>query len=281
MLPRRLGPCRLLALLISSLTLSVAFVRAADRVTIGWTNNMLKVAHPRMPGGSVDIWYLEAFCRSGSTKRDWNQTTIPHRTELLSASPDGRRLELRTKVEPSVEMRHVLTAGEDEVDFQLRVENRGAEFSDVQWFQPCLRVDRFTGRKQSNYIDRCFIFTSRGLTMLDQTRRTEDAIYRGGQVYVPAGIDHADVNPRPISPETPVNPLIGCVSTDGQWLLATAFDQTQELFQGVIVCIHNDPRLGGLRPGEVKELHGKLYFLKNDPAALLKRYEFDFKAKRR
>jgi hypothetical protein len=199
---------------------------------------------------------------------------------LISASADGRRLELRTRVEPAVEMRHVLTAGKDDVDFRLRVENHGPAFADAQWFQPCMRVDRFTGRKQSNYVDRCFIFTERGLTMLDHTRRTEEAIYRGGQVYVPAGINHDDVNPRPISPDVPVNGLIGCVSADGQWLLATAFDQTQELFQGVIVCVHNDPRLGGLKPGEVKELHGKLYFLKNDPAALLKRYERDFGVKR-
>ena len=116
--------------------------------------------------------------------------------------------------------------------------------------------------------------------MLDQTRRTEEAIYRGGQVYVPAGINLDDVNPRPISPDQPINGLIGCVSADNQWLLTTAFDRTQELFQGVIVCIHNDPRVGGLKPGEVKELHGKLYFLKNDSKALLKRYERDFKAKR-
>ena len=58
--------------------------------------------------------------------------------------------------------------------------------------------------------------------------------------------------------------------------MATAWDQTQELFQGVIVCIHNDPRVGGLDPGETKRLRGKLYLLANDPDELLRRYRRDF-----
>src|SRR5262249_3127021 len=148
--------------------------------------------------------------------------------------------------------------------------------TDVQWFQPCMRVDRFTGGNQSNYITKSFIFTERGLTRLDKTRRTEEAIYRGGQVYVPRGIPLDDVNPPPISPDPPVNDLIGCVSADNGNLLAMAWDQTQELFQGVIVCLHNDPRVGGLKAGETKKLHGKIYLLKNDPELLLKRYLRDF-----
>jgi hypothetical protein len=70
--------------------------------------------------------------------------------------------------------------------------------------------------------------------------------------------------------------LIGCFSADGKSLLAMAWDNTQELFQGVIVCIHDDPRIGGLQPGERKKLRGKVYIMSSDPAALLKRYEKDF-----
>lgn len=251
-------------------------LHAADTLQVGWTNNMLTVTGPNLPGQKLDTWYLEAFCRTGSTKRDWRQTTIPQKTELVSADKDGKRLQLRTKVEPGVEVMHDIRALGDEVEFLLTLKNTGAEFLDVDWFQPCMRVDRFTGRKQTNYIDRCFIFTEHGLTTLDKTKRTEEALYRGGQVYVPAGINLNDVNPRPISPEKPVNGLIGCFSADNQYLVATAWDQTQELFQGVIVCIHNDPRVGGLKPGETKKLRGKLYVLKNDPQELLRRYARDF-----
>src|SRR6266446_2226588 len=264
---------------LSFLLLAGSFAVSAGTtagLSIAWTNNMLSISGPNIPGGKVDIWYLEAFCRGGSTRRDWRQTTIPHKTELVSADKAGKRLRLRTTVEPNVQVLHDIRAGKDEVDFRLTLKNRGNEFVDVQWFQPCMRVDRFTKGNQSNYINKSFIFTDRGLTLLDKTRRTEEAIYRGGQVYVPRGINLDDVNPRPISLDQPVNGLIGCVSADDRYLLAMAWDQTQELFQGVIVCLHNDPRIGGLKAGETKNLHGKIYFLKNDPEALLKRYKRDF-----
>ena len=251
---------------------------AADGLRIAWTNNILSVRATNMPGEKVDIWYLEAFCRTGSTKRDWRQTTIPHKTELISANHTGTKIRLRTHVEPKVEVLHNIRAKKDEVDFQLTLKNNGNELVDVDWFQPCMRVNRFTGRNQTNYISRCFIFTDDGLTTLEKMPRNEEALYRGGQVYVPEGINLKDVNPRPISQVRPANGLIGCFSADDKYLLATAWDKTQELFQGVIVCIHNDPRIGGLKPGENKKLHGKVYFLKNDPDALLKRYRHDFRA---
>jgi hypothetical protein len=258
---------------------ALAFTRpvcAAADLKLAWTNNMLRVSGPHIPGGKVEVWYLEAFCRHGSTRQDWGLTTIPHRTDLLSTNARQNHLRLRSRVEPDVEVEHEITATADEVDFKLSLRNNGAQFADLQWFQPCIRVAGFTGRVQSNYISRCFIFTERGLTTLDRTRRREEARYRGGQVYVPSGIDLNDVNPRPISPDVPVNALIGCFSADNQLLLATAWDQTQELFQGVIVCIHNDPRVGGLAPGQKKQLRGKLYLMDNDPAKLLDRYRKDF-----
>ena len=256
--------------------LSAVAAGPTDGLTIAWTNNMLAISGSNIPGGKVEILYLEAFCRSGSTHRDWRETTIPHKTELVSANKNGKRLQLRTTVAPNVEVLHDIRAGKDEVDLRLTLKNLSDQFVDVQWFQPCMRVDRFAGRNQSNYIDKSFIFTERGLTTLDKTRRTEEAIYRGGQVYVPKGINLEDVNPRPISLDQPINGLIGCFSRDNKYLLAMAWDKTQELFQGVIVCLHNDPRVGGLKPGETKKLRGRVYFIRNDPEALLNRYHRDF-----
>jgi hypothetical protein len=268
-----------LLLLVAISGISVTSAKAADDLKISWTNNMLSITSTNLPGGKVDVWYLEAFCRSGSTGRDWKETTIPHRTELVEASRDGRHIQLRTKVEPSVEVQHDIHVLPGAVEFHLNLKNNGDQPVDVQWFQPCMRVDKFTGKAKSNYIDRSFIFTEAGLTTLDKTRRTEEARYRGGQVYVPKGVPRADVNPRPISPDIPVNGLIGSFSADGKSLLAMAWDQTQELFQGVIVCLHNDPRVGGLAPGETKKLHGKVYVMENNPEALLARYKRDFGGK--
>ena len=56
---------------------------------------------------------------------------------------------------------------------------------------------------------------------------------------------------------------------------ATASDRTHELFEGVYVCLHSDPSIGGLKPGETRRIRQKLYVLPNDPDRLLERYRLD------
>ena len=256
------------------------FAASAPALEISWTNNLLSVTGANLPGGKLDVWYLEAFCRSGAHDRNWGQTTLPHKTTLLT-NEDSRVLRFRTLVQTNVEVTHVVTAGTDEIDFQFTLVNHGAKEIDLQWFQPaCIRVEKFTGCVQSNYTAKSFIFTGRGLTTLADTRRTEDALYRGGQVFIMPGLDARDANPRPLSLDRPANGLIGCSSADGKQLLATASDATHELFEGVYVCLHSDPRVGGLKAGEKKTIHAKLYVLANDVPALLRRYEKDFPAGR-
>jgi hypothetical protein len=250
--------------------------RPVHALEISWTNNLLTVTGANLPGGKLDVWYLEAFCRSGAHDREWGKTTLPHKTALLT-NDSNRALHFRTLVQTNVEVNHVVTAGADEIDFRFTLANRGTQDIDLQWFQPaCIRVEKFTGRTQSNYTAKSFIFTERGWTTLEQTRRTEDALYRGGQVYVMPGVELRDANPRPLSLDRPANGLIGCFSADGKQLLATASDVTHELFEGVYVCLHSDPRIGGLKAAETKTVRAKLYVLPNDMAALLRRYGKDF-----
>lgn len=236
---------------------------------------MLLIEGDGIPGGPISLWYLEAFCRPGSTSRKWEETTIPHTTRKLEEAADGSRVKLLSEVEGGLEVLHEIRSGKGEVDFKVIATNHGAGRVEAEWAQPCLRAGGFTGRTQEDYVERCFIFVEGALTMLDATQRTEEALYRGGQVYVPQGIDIDDVNPRPLSPTRPSSGLIGCYSADGRWILATAWEPCQELFQGVIVCIHSDFRLGGLNPGETREAHGKIYVVPSDVDRLLTRYSRD------
>ena len=264
--------CVHLCLSVASLLLCFS----APALEISWTNNLLTVTGTNLPGGKLEIWYLEAFCRSGAHHRNWGQTTLPHKTTLLT-NDNNRVLRFRTAVQPEIEVNHVVTASADELDIRFTIANRGKENVDVQWFQPaCIRVAKFIGAAQSNYTAKSFIFTERGLTLLDNTRRTEEALYRGGQVYVMLGVSTNDANPRPLCLDRPTNGLIGCFSADGKQLLATASDKTHELFEGVYVCLHSDPRIDGLKAGETKTIRAKLYVLPNDVPALLRRYEKDF-----
>ena len=264
-------------IMLSLILISPPAFSASEPLRLSWTNNMLTISAPWLPGEKIEVWHMEAFCRPGSTKRDWKETVVPHRTTLMSASKKGDHLRLSTVIEPFVHCEHEIRSTADEVTFTYKLTNPGVGAADIEWFQPaCIRLARFTGLNQSNYIQRSFIFTEKGLTYLDQIPRAEEAVYRGGQVYVPKGINLADVNPRPISSIQPANGLIGCVSADGQYLLATASDRTHELFQGVIVCLHSDPQIGGLKRRENKTIRQKIYILKNNPDELLKRYRRDF-----
>ncbi len=248
----------------------------SEKLMLSWADNYLTIRGPRLPKEGVRVQYLEAYCRPGSTDRDWAETVIKHKTKLVSASDDGQGIKLRCILEDGVIVTHEITAGEDEVRFELVATNPTKSVSAAQWAQPCIRVGNFTGRGQQDYVTSCFIFLDGRLARLPTQPWADKARYTPGQVYCPKHVDRRDVNPRPLSELVPSNGLIGCFSQDGDTILATAWEPYQELFQGVAVCIHSDFRLGGLRPKETKTIRGKIYIVKADPAALLRRYQRDF-----
>jgi hypothetical protein len=155
--------------------------------------------------------------------------------------------------------------------------------SQAHWAQPCIRVERFTGCTTEDarelvpaYARKCFIFLDGKLARLPTPPWAERARYTPGQVYGPAHVDRDDVNPRPLSELVPSNGLMGCFSADERKIMAVAWEPYQELFLGVITCIHSDFRIGGLAPGETKEIRGKIYIVDADVSALVKRYVRDF-----
>jgi hypothetical protein len=258
----------------------------ADRdrtLTISWRDNYLTIRGDHLPTGELRINYLEAYCRGGSTDRDWSQTVIGHTTSLVSTSADGREIHLKDTLRDGVIVEHAIKAGSDEVEFRLVAHNPTGTPSWAHWAQPCIRVDGFTGHGTDRagelfppYIRQCFIFLDGQLTRLPTEPWARRARYTPGQVYVPAGVDRADVNPRPVSTLVPSSGLCGCFSADGRQIMAVAWEPYQELFQGVITCLHSDFRIGGLGPGETKRIRGKIYLVPSDVDALVRRYGRDF-----
>src|SRR5262249_27059562 len=174
--------------------------------------------------------------------------------------------------------------GRDDVSFSVVATNPTDRPSAADWAQPCLRVDTFTGverkRDSEEYLPRSFIFLDGRLTRLPTKPWATQARYVPGQVWCPAGVDRNDVNPRPLSSLVPSNGLIGCFSADERMILATAWEPYQELFQGVLVCLHSDFRIGGLNPGETKRIRGKIYVVDADVDALVRRDEGDLPEQR-
>jgi hypothetical protein len=253
------------------------------RLVLRWEKNFLHIRGDRIPGGEIEINYLEAYCRPGSTDRDWRETVIGHTARMVSASADGSVIKLKDILRDGLVVEHTITATADEVDFRLVAHNPTTTPSLAHWAQPCVRVDRFAASARDDfrarvpaYARKCFVFLDGKLTRLPTEPWADKARYIPGQVYVPRGVNRDDVNPRPLSTLTPSNGLTGCFSADEKMILAMAWEPYQELFLGVIGCLHSDFRLGGLKPGETKKIHGKLYIVPADVDALLKRYASDF-----
>ncbi len=244
-------------------------------LTISWEKNFLTI-RGAFPGQELRIHYLEAYCRAGSTDADWvKHTVIRHQAEMVG-TPTDREIELVDRLTDGVVVRHKITATADEIDFRLVAHNPTETASEAQWAQPCIRVDKFTGLDKLTYIPQCFIFREGKLARLPTEPWATQARYIPGQVYRPKHVDRNDVNPRPLSTLTPSNGLCGVFSGDNRWIMATAWEPYQELFQGVATCMHSDFRIGGLKPGETKHIRGKLYLVPADPDVLLRRYERDF-----
>jgi hypothetical protein len=155
--------------------------------------------------------------------------------------------------------------------------------SEAHWAQPCTRVDQFTGAGNADarelvpaYARKCFLFIDGKLTRLPTQPWAEKARYVPGQVYAAPGVDRNDVNPRPLSTLVPSSGLCGCFSADEKQILAIAWHPYQEIFQGVIACLHSDFRIGGLAAGETKHIRGKMYIIPADVPTLVARYERDF-----
>lgn len=269
------------ALLLSLFCATPLFAAEDPPLTLTWDKNILMIRGDALPGGEMEVWYIEAYCRAGSTDADWREhTVIGHTTELVERSEDGTVIRLKCTLKDGVIVHHTITAGKDEVDFRITAHNPTDEASEAHWAQPCIRVDKFTGVKREprteKYLPKSFIFVGGKLARMPTQPWATEARYTPGQVWCPKHVPRTDVNPRPLSSIVPSNGLIGCFSADEKMLFATAFEPYQELFQGVICCLHSDLRIGGLKPGETKKVRGKVYLMENDVGALLKRYRKDF-----
>jgi hypothetical protein len=274
-------------LFIMSVTLMIALsalmAGGSPALRLSWERNILTIAGNQLPGKEMKILYMEAYCRPNSQTTDWlANTVIGHKTEVISINPDRTQLKLRCALRDGVIVDHMITAHADEVDFRLVAHNPTQSISAAHWAQPCVRVGEFTGLgdpknpRTYDYLKKSFIFLDGRLSLMPTKDWATEARYTPGQVWAAPGVPRADVNPRPLSPNTPSNGLIGCFSGDDTKIFATAWEPYQELFQGVITCLHSDFRLGGLKPGETKRIRGKIYYVPNNVPALLKRYAKDF-----
>jgi len=175
-----------------------------------WKNNVLTITGPHLPVPQVEIQYLEAFCRPGSHDRAWSETTIPHRTRLLSQQDSGKRLVLETTLSDGVTVSHTITAGDDDIEFLLGAHNPTSRESAAHWAQPCIRVGAFTGSNDTadprDFLRKCFVFLSGKLARMPTSPWATSARYTPGQVWCPICVV-PDFRPQGRCQSAPAEPL--------------------------------------------------------------------------
>ena len=155
------------------------------------------------------------------------------------------------------------------------------------------KAPAFASAPQSypEFVKRCFIFTSKGRTFLDQTvrrkiplRSAEDRynnppwvqMYVGAWQEVPTAGTNAWAD---YSPDQYTTTIIGAVSRDAKSLAALANDSAGNMCQAWHDCMHNNaawqPADG---PPEGRTWRLKIYVMENDSDALLRRVLKDFPA---
>ena len=246
-----------------------------------YENRHLTISGESIPGQKINVLYIEAYCRANSTDADWvKHTVIKHKTKVIKNSPE--EVVLIDEVSDGVVVKHVISLDSTGVNFAISAKNTSDKASEIHWAQPCVQVGNFTGKGKAQtedkyaYIKDSFIFLEGKAEYMPSKNWAMKARYIPGQVWCPKHVPRTDVNPRPLSDQVPSNGLIGCVNREEGMVLGIAFEPYQELFQGVIRCLHSDFRLGGLKPEETKTVRGKLYIMKGSIDDLVSEYESDF-----
>jgi hypothetical protein len=105
-------------------------------LTLSWDKNMLTIRGDYLPGREMHINYIEAYCRAGSTDREWGRTVVGHTTELISQTADHKSLKLKCTLKDGVTVLHEIRAGDDEIDYRLTAHNPTEVPSEADWAQP-------------------------------------------------------------------------------------------------------------------------------------------------
>ncbi|MBM3474903.1 MAG: hypothetical protein FJX75_16700 [Armatimonadetes bacterium] len=216
---------------------------------------------------------------------------------LGATALDGGRLELRHRLRatPNVLIVTTVTPEPGAVEFAARV---GVETGESPVGVPCpnlcwqlRRAPLFASAPDPypEFVKRCFIFTRKGVTFLDQTERRKipvraaDDPYNNPvwvQMYVGEWQDLPQAGPTSwadYSPGRYTTTVIGAVSRDGKWLAAIANDSAPLMAQAWHDCMHNNPLwLPPNTPPTQQLWRVRIYVMENDPQALLARVAKDF-----
>lgn len=256
---------------------------------------------PSVPGARLDASVFESY--------------HAYLTPFLSVEVPGQdTIEIRHRYLKHPQIVHVLTVkakpGEVEFSGSLELdqdsENANASLPDSLWapdlccqlmygeaFQAYApEIPRNSAAHAEDFYDfvkRCFIFTEKGQTFLDNTVRNEFASTVGWdqndprnnppitQRYLGAWQGKPPEWMKYVSPDRYVIPILGAESRDGKHLMAVAGVSPEYMQQALFECLHSYARwLPEDAPLLERVWKRKLYVMENNPDLLREKVRKDF-----
>lgn len=253
-----------------------------DQLSPGRKLTMVSATFPNVPGFTCDSWCYESDVDFVDAR----------------ALPGGKlRLRHRWKKHPEILLVTVVTPEPGAVEFSAHLEHaegRDEMPAELPFVNLCWQVRRSPSFASApdpypKFVERCFIFTTRGRTFLHETTRRKipvrpaDDPYNNPpwvQMYAAGWLPLPQATPdswADYSPDQYVTPVIGVVSRDGKYLAALANDSATVMAQAWHDCLHNNPQwLPADAPPAKRRWRLKVYAMEDNPKLLLERVRRDF-----
>jgi hypothetical protein len=241
---------------------------------------MVRITVPAIPDLQIDVWSYEDALGKGECFPQSDGTMI-----LKHRHPKGATVETRiVPQETTVDWDVAITGPTQEAV-------RSVEFVNPCWqFRNAPAFRSLPDRYVESFVNRCFIYTERGLTFLKDTQRLPDTRkpaddYRNAppwvQAYYPVWIEWDGRQPEAgwgISRDRPIYSIIGIVSRDMKYVAAWGGRKSKILKQGWHDCLHLSPLMQIDYNQEENRIssHSRMYFMEFDSVKLLERYKRDF-----
>jgi len=239
-------------------------------------STLVKARSPRFPADVFHFWLLEAVCT-------WDHGPLGNNEELYANARwvrNGARLTQTSRVAGFYSYKLLITPAVDKVDLEVQLTNESQEPWENTILPACFQLKDAPSFRDPEG-ERTFVVVDGRYVAVAQTPRVEPIYWQNyllpgrklpmqnGQVY----------GHQPLSPQRVSNGLMGVVSNDTRSVVGVISSCVGYVFYNKrpdFSCIHSQPFLGRVKPGQTKRATASFYLLKGGMKELEARARVDY-----